>query len=555
MQPSPSNHPSTTPRDSRFWLVFVANLVVDLLSALDLTAVSTALPTIVQHLHGSEFIWVGSAYAIASTAILPTVGGLVTIFGRKPILICFITAFAVGSAICGAAHNMDMLIVGRAIQGLGGGGCIAVTEIIYADLVPLPERGKFQGITALVWALACGMGPPVGGALANSDAWRWIFYLNLPLCGIAILLVTVFLTVNTPRQGFKEKITQIDWLGLFLIIASTVAIMIGLTWGGIKFPWISPQVLVPVCLGAAGLVGFIFVEMFLAKEATVPAFLLTNRTILSGYLGTFFHGVVSMAVIFYLPIYFQACKLASPIRSGVDLFGLALTIAPFAIFTGLSVEIFKRYRPQNYVGWMLTIVGFSLLSTLSADSAQGKYIGYEVIVGIGLGITWISTQFPILAPLPYSNNAHALAFFTFLRCFAQSWGTVIGGAILQNYLSSRLPDGLENVAGTNPELIYALIPAIRGLSGPLQSDVRRIFAEGLALIWRIMIAFCAVGFLTCLLMREVPMRTALDEAWGLKDQKEDTIDMSNEENGTTKELSWLHECTSLFHQLVNMMIM
>ncbi|KAF4564674.1 hypothetical protein EYR40_010842 [Pleurotus pulmonarius] len=534
MQPSPSNHPSTTPRDSRFWLVFVANLVVDLLSALDLTAVSTALPTIVQHLHGSEFIWVGSAYAIASTAILPTVGGLVTIFGRKPILICFITAFAVGSAICGAAHNMDMLIVGRAIQGLGGGGCIAVTEIIYADLVPLPERGKFQGITALVWALACGMGPPVGGALANSDAWRWIFYLNLPLCGIAILLVTVFLTVNTPRQGFKEKITQIDWLGLFLIIASTVAIMIGLTWGGIKFPWISPQVLVPVCLGAAGLVGFIFVEMFLAKEATVPAFLLTNRTILSGYLGTFFHGVVSMAVIFYLPIYFQACKLASPIRSGVDLFGLALTIAPFAIFTGLSVEIFKRYRPQNYVGWMLTIVGFSLLSTLSADSAQGKYIGYEVIVGIGLGITWISTQFPILAPLPYSNNAHALAFFTFLRCFAQSWGTVIGGAILQNYLSSRLPDGLENVAGTNPELIYALIPAIRGLSGPLQSDVRRIFAEGLALIWRIMIAFCAVGFLTCLLMREVPMRTALDEAWGLKDQKEDTIDMSNEENGTTK---------------------
>ncbi len=113
------------------------------------TAVSTALPTIVQHLHGSEFIWVGSAYAIASTAILPTVGGLVTIFGRKPILICFITAFAIGSAVCGAAHNMDMLIAGRAIQGVGGGGCIAVTEIIYADLVPLPERGKFQGITAL----------------------------------------------------------------------------------------------------------------------------------------------------------------------------------------------------------------------------------------------------------------------------------------------------------------------------------------------------------------------------------------------------------------------
>jgi hypothetical protein len=124
-------------------------------------------------------------------------------------------------------------------------------------------------------------------------------------------------------------------------------------------------------------------------------------------------------LIVYLPIYFQACKLASPIGSGVDLFGLALTIAPFAIFTGLSVQILKRYRPQNYIGWVLNIVGFALLSTLSADSAKGKYIAYEVVLGIGLGMTWISTQFPILAPLPYSNNAHALAFFTFLRCFAQ----------------------------------------------------------------------------------------------------------------------------------------
>ncbi|KAL0947702.1 hypothetical protein HGRIS_013788 [Hohenbuehelia grisea] len=489
------------------------------------TAVSTALPTIVQHLHGSQFIWVGSAYAIASTAILPTVGGLVTIFGRKPILICFISSFAIGSAICGTAQSMTMLIAGRAIQGMGGGGCIAVTEIIYADLVPLPERGKFQGITALVWALACGVGPPVGGALANSDAWRWIFYLNLPLCGLAILLVTVFLTVNAPREGFKEKIARMDWIGLFFIITGTVSIMIGLTWGGIQFPWTSFQVLVPICVGTAGVICFVFVEIFWATDATVPSFLLSNRTILSGYLGTFFHGIVSMAVIFYLPIYFQACKLASPIRSGIDLFGLALTIAPFAIFTGLSVEIFKRYRPQNYAGWVLNIVGFALLSTLSADSAKAKYIGYQIILGVGLGITWIGTQFPILAPLPYSNNAHALALFTFLRCFAQSWGAVIGGAILQNHLSTRLPPGLQDAAGTNPELIYALIPEIRRLSGRLQFDTRQLFAEGLVTVWRVMIGLSVVGLLTCTIMQEVPMRTALDEAWGLKDEKTGDLEL------------------------------
>ncbi|KAF8178949.1 iron permease [Pholiota molesta] len=406
---SPSNGPpKLPPRDSRF----VAGLRRESRRRpiVGIGPVSTALPTIVQHLHGQEFIWVGSAYAIASTAILPTVGGLVTVFGRKPILICFIFAFALGSAAWAAA------------------GCIAVTEIIYADLVPLPERGKFQGITALVWALACGMGPPVGGALANSDAWRWIFYLNLPLCGLAILLVTLFLTVHTPRKGFTEQILKTDWLGLFLIISGTVAIMIGLTWGGINFPWVSPQVLVPICVG--------------------------------GILEHFFHGIVSMTL-----------SLASPIGSGVDLFGLALTIALFAIFTGLSVQILKRYRPQNYIGWVLNIVGFALLSTLSADSAKGKYIAYEAA--------------PSSKP-PELPLAH----------------------------------GLGRRHCDEPRAHIRAHPTIRGLPGPLQAEVRALFAAGLVLVWRVMIGLCGIGLLTCLLMKEVPMRTALDGAWGLRDVDE-----------------------------------
>ncbi|KAL0945934.1 hypothetical protein HGRIS_012214 [Hohenbuehelia grisea] len=527
MQPPAAEAPNVPAvRDSRFWLCFMATLVVDLLSALDLTAVSTALPTIVQRLHGTEFIWVGSAYAIASTAVLPTVGGLVTIFGRKPILICFIATFALGSAICGAARSMDILIVGRAVQGIGGGGCIAVTEIIYADLVSLPERGKFQGIAAMVWAFASGMGPPIGGTLAKSEAWRWLFFLNLPLCGLAIAVVAIYLRVNTPRQGFKKGLLQMDWIGVLLIISGALLIMVGLTWGGIKFPWKSIHVLVPISIGAIFLVGFVFFEVYWADatgHATVPTILMNNTTILSGFLGTFFHGIVSMAVIFYLPIYLQACQLASPIRSGIDYFGLALTIAPFAIFTGVSVEIFKCYRPQNYIGWALNIAGFALLSTLKVSSPMREYIGYQVVLGIGLGITWISTQFPILAPLPYSNNAYALAFFTFLRCFAQTWGTVIGGAILQTYLSTRLPNSLHDVAATNPELIYALIPTIHRLPEPVRSDLQRVFSEGLAIVWRVMIGLSGAGFLTCLLMREIPMRTALDEAWGLKDKEIDGV--------------------------------
>ncbi|KAF9817410.1 hypothetical protein IEO21_03464 [Rhodonia placenta] len=507
--------PAAARRDFGFWMVFVGNLLVDMPSALDLTAVSTALPTIVDHLHGSDFIWASSAYAIASTAILPIVGGFVSVFGRKPAIVAFIIFFAIGSALCGAAQNMTMFIAGRAVQGLGGGGCIAVTEIIYADLIPLPERGKFYGITASVWALASAVGPPIGGAFAGSGIWRWLFFLNLPICGVSLVLVVSFLNVRTPRDSLRAKIASMDWIGIFIIIASTLMVMIALTQAGVQYPWTSARVLAPLCLGAVGLVLFFIVESFWIKNPTVPRFIITNRTTLSGYLGTFFHGIVSIAAIYYLPVYFQACKGASPIGSGVDLFGIAFTIAPFAIMVGVSAEVFRRYRPQNYIGWVITIVGFALLSTLRADSSRAQYVAFQVVVGVGLGMIWIGTQFPILAPLPFSNNARALAFFTFVRAFAWGWGTVVGGTVLQDTLRARLPAALLADVPAGAQLAYALIPAVAGLEEPLRGEVRAAFAESTARIWRVMIGMSGAGLLTCILMQEVPMRRALDEQWGL----------------------------------------
>ncbi|KAF8954828.1 iron permease [Flammula alnicola] len=503
-------------RGSKFWLVFAANLLVDFLPALDLTAVSTALPTIVEHLHGSDFIWVGSAYTIASTAILPVVGGLAATLGRKPILLGSISIFAVGSAISGSARSMNMLIAGRVVQGIGGGGCLSVTEIIYSDLVPLPERGKFLGIIASVWALACAIGPPIGGSLAQSGAWRWLFYLNIPICAIAFILSLLFLNVRTPRQKFQNMMTNMDWLGLLLVISGTTSVSIALAWGGARFPWKSFHVLVPLCIGLVCLLAFLVVEFTWAKSPTIPPFILKDRTTLSGYIGTALHGLVSMAAIFYLPVYFQACKLASPIKSGVDLFGIALVIPFIAIFTGVSIQYFDRYRPQNYLGWVFVMVGFGLLTILEPDSSKPAYVGFQVVLGIGLGMLWVCIQFPVVAPLPVSNNSHALAFFTFMRVFAQNWGTVIGGSILQNTLSSRLPPQiLSKFSG--PELIYALIPQIETLPPDSQREVQKVFADGLRTIWQAMIGIAGLGLLSCVVMREVKMQKALDDTWGLQD--------------------------------------
>ncbi|KAF7378339.1 putative iron permease [Mycena sanguinolenta] len=487
--------PGTNKRGSRFWLIFFANLVVDLLSALDLTAVSTALPTIVEHLHGSDFIWVGSAYTIASTAVLPTIGGLASTLGRKPILLVFIAFYALGSAICGSAQSLNMLIAGRVVQGIGGGGCISVTEIIYADLVPLPERGKFLGVTASVWALACAIGPPIGGALSGSGAWRWLFFLNIPLCAIAFLLVTFFLKVQTPREGFRGMILAMDWVGLAFLVSGTVSICIPLAWAGFQHPWGSTQVLIPFCIGVGAIGAFTIVECKhrATKMPTVPSFLVTNQTTLSGYIGTLIHGIVSMAAIFYIPVYFQACQLASPIRSGADLLGLAFVIPVLAILTGVSVQILDRYRPQNYIGWTLIMVGFGLFTLLDKNSSKSIYIGFQAVLGVGLGIIWISTQFPILAPLPFSNNAHALAFFTFVRCFSQTWGVVFGGTILQNALRSRLPSNFLETFGSNAQLTYSIIQQINTLPLELKDQVRDVFAEGIKIIWYTMLGISGGG--------------------------------------------------------------
>ncbi|KAI0763297.1 iron permease [Trametes elegans] len=509
---------TTYERGLDFWMVYVSNLVVDMLSVLDVMAVSTALPTIVGQLHGEDFIWVGSAFTVASTAIIPFVGDLVSGFGRKPVLIGFILIFAVGSAICGAAQNMKMLIAGRAVQGFGGGGCLSITEIIYADMVPLPERGKFQGIIASVWALGCAIGPPIGGAFANSgNNWRWLFYLNLPLCGIAIVLTTIFLRVKTPKFDVTV-VKRMDLIGISIIVCSTVSLLVGMSFGGLRYPWSSGNVIAPLVIGGIGFMAFLVYEKIWSGH-TVPSYFFTSRTVLAGYIGTFLHGIASLAAIYYLPVYFQAVRDASPIGSGVDIFPLTLTIPFAAIIAGGSVKAAKRYRPQNYIGWSIALLGFGAMSIMSVSSSRAQYIATQIPAGIGIGMIWVLTQFPILAPLPVSNSAHALGFHIFLRRFAQSFGIAIGGTIIQNVLLKQLPMDFLATLPHGAEIAYSVIPSIKTIEDEqLKLQIRTAFAHAVQLVWHVMIGVAGAGLVSCLFMREQQLRTDMDDQWGLQER-------------------------------------
>ncbi|KAJ6515187.1 iron permease [Mycena vitilis] len=457
-------------RDFRFWLIFLSLCVCSFLAALEIGSITTALPTIINELRGTQFIWVGSAFTLGSTALIPLAGGLAQIFGRRPVLLGSLVLFAVGSAVCGAAREMSMMIAGRTIQGLGAGGIISLTQIIIADLVSLRERGSFNGLVSIAYALGVGIGPIVGGGLASIGQWRWVFYLNIPICGLAAILVILFLRLRTPPGTLREKFARVDYLGNMLIVAAATSTIIGLTWGGIQFAWGSAHVLVPLILGILGMGGFLVYEGRYAKYPMVPFSLLSSRTGLSGYAQTFLASTIVVEINYYIQVYFQACYNVSPLGSGVDGLALAIIAAPAGLIAGVVIQKTNSYRVPIAVGWMFMTIGVGLLSTLDFDSIRSKAIGYSAISSAGLGILILATYFPVLAPITIKENAQALALFIFMRNFSLVWGITVGGTILQNELHKRLPADFVAKFPGGIEIAYSIIPVIRTLPEPLKTQ-------------------------------------------------------------------------------------
>ncbi|KAI0677757.1 MFS general substrate transporter [Trametes maxima] len=516
--------PPRTKKDGVFWAIFASICVTLFLSALDQSGVSTALPTIAHDLHASDFVWVGSAYTLSSTAFLPMSGGVAQIFGRRVALLSCIALFALGSGICGGAKSMAMLIAGRTVQGLGGGGIQSVSAIILADLVTLQERGMYAGLFGVVWCIAGVVGPVVGGALAAEGQWRWLFYLNLPVCGLAALSVLFFMRLPTPPGSFKEKVARLDWIGNILVIGGTTLCTIALTWGGIVAPWNSARVLALLIVGLVVLGIFLVWEAKWATDPLVPFSLMSNRTSLSGYLQTFFIALIALAIVYYMPVYYQGCKDASPTRSGVLSLGTAV-LAPASIVAGSQVTRTQRYRPQMWIGWCLVLIGLGLFTTLKTQDNVGHAVGFSVIIGVGTGFEWSTAPFPVQAPIPVSENAHALAFLMFVRSFATVWGVTIGDTVLQNELQHRVPAEFLVGFPQGASIAYALIPRVPGLQGPLKRAVQDAFAGSLKVLWEVLLGIAALGFLSSLLMKGLPLHSTLDEDWAIRTKRDgsDTV--------------------------------
>ncbi|KZV76656.1 MFS general substrate transporter [Peniophora sp. CONT] len=496
---------------------------------LEASVVSTALDTIAAALHANEVVWLGTSYSIAFTALLPLTGGLLDALGRKPIMFAGLVIFTVGSVLAGAAQTMEWLVGARSLSGLGAGVIGTSGMVVLADLIPLSKRGFFMAFIGVVMCMGIGFGPLIGGALSDAGQWRWCFFIVAPLLGAAAIVVLLFFHLPQPDGDIFKKLRGVDWIGTALVAGGTTAIIIGVTWGGVQAPWSSGRVIAPLVVGAVSMLAFFAYEFTWAKN---PLVVLSNRTSVSGYVQTFVLSIPYNAILYYLPIYYQAVLGATPTQSGIDLLSLTFTVPPTTIFSGIYISHFKSYRLPIWLGWILLTLGTGLLASLDANSGRGASIGYPAIIGVGIGLVFSSLQFPILAPLEVEMNARALSLHVFLRAFSQTWGIAIGGAVLQSQLVKRLPASVLPTDASKTQIAFALIPTIAQLPPSERDAVRVAFADSLSVAWWIMFGITCVGLVASFAMGNHKMAKKVDKKWQAKDGEDNK---ASSEDGAVPE--------------------
>ncbi len=477
-------------------------MLVLLLASLDQTIVATALPTIVGEFGGVEHLsWVVTSYLLASTIVGPVYGKLGDLYGRKIVLQTAIVIFLVGSALCGLAQGMFELIAFRALQGIGGGGLIVTTMAVIGDIIPPRDRGKYQGFFGAVFGVSTVLGPLLGGFFVDNLSWRWIFYVNLPVGGLALAVI---------GAAFHARVAhvrhQIDYLGAALLAGGLSSIVLFTSLGGTTWSWQSSQIVGLMALGVVLLAAFVVVEAR-AAEPIVPLELFRNRVFTVTSAVGFIVGLALFGAVTYLPLYLQIVKGESPTRSGLLLTPLMAGVLVTSIGSGQLISRFGRYKPFPIAGTALMTVAMLLLSRISVGMPIWQTALVMVLLGFGLGMTMQVLVLAAQNAVPYELLGVATSGSTLFRQVGGSIGVSIFGAIFANrlgvHLASALPPGVRPPAAASPELVDRLPPAVHSqYVGAFAASLRPVFAAAAGVSF--------VGFLLTWLLREVPLRKSAE---------------------------------------------
>nr|OQO18777.1 hypothetical protein B0A51_14495 [Rachicladosporium sp. CCFEE 5018] len=508
-------------------IIMAALCMAVFLAALDVTIITTALPTISEHFHStSGYTWIGSAFTLANAASVPSWGKISDIFGRKPMLLLANIVFMIGSLVAALSTSIGMLIAARAVQGLGGGGLVILVNITIGDLFSLRVRGAFYGVIGGVWSLASAIGPIIGGVLTEKASWRWCFYINLPLDGLAFFILLIFLDIKTPTTPILEGLKAIDWIGSLLVIGATLMFLFGLQFGGETYPWASATVICLIVFGVLTFVIFGFYEKHIPPYPLMPTRLFAQTTNIASLTVVFIHGLVFISGSYYLPLYFQSVRGATPIMSGVYVLPTAAALSVSSIGTGIYVRKAGLFIPPIFLGLSMMTLGFGLFINFDATSSWAKLIVFQLVAGFGIGPLF---QAPIIALQAHINPRDigtATATLGFCRQLATSISIVIGQVVFQNSMAKKSasltaalgPQLAKQIGGGNAGANSAVINSLPAAQAVI---ARAAVADSLQPMWIMYTCFSAAGLVAAFfIQKKVLSREHHEAEVGLEAEKQ-----------------------------------
>lgn len=509
--------------------IFSVLCLLSFLTALDGTIITTSLPTITREIGGNNdqlYLWIAQCFIFSSTAPQPLYGQLANIFGRRNPFLVAVALFALGSGVAGGASSPAMLISGRTVQGLGAAGLYVLSDILICDLVPPRHRGPYLSAVLSTAGIGSTIGPVIGGAIAQHN-WRWIFYLNIPASAIGFIVMVLLLKVKWNRSPtWAHALARIDYLGALIFMPSMISLMYALITGGTQNPWSSWRVLVPLILGVLGWFGYHVQQATrsLCRYPSTPPHLFTNRTSATGYALIFLSSIVLYIISYFLPFYFQAVKLVSPLLSGVYYLPFALAIIPFAGLSGWALSKWGKYVPLHYAGFGLLAIGGGLFSTLNDTSSTAAWVCFQIIPSAGIAIIYTSTMPSTLVALKEEDVATATATYSFVRSFGLLWGVTIAGIVFNSQVNARLSivqdEQLRAVLKNGAAYAFAASDSgLRNLTGESLRQIIDVYVKALRVLWLVAMAIGLLGLMCVPTERALELKRTHETDFGLEEEQ------------------------------------